>query len=133
MDLKNFNLAERIRGTELVAFGVSWDLHNCGVFRQLYFEPATGDIVMEWRPAPECAKSNWGGPSNVATACRLRFSGVTLLQLGERDEAYPTSESDCVSGISIGTDDGRERLVFEFQDKRRIEIAARSVSMERDL
>lgn len=53
--------------------------------------------------------------------------------MGARDDAYPRTESDCLAGIDLTTDDGPERLVFEFQDERQIEIAARKVTLERDL
>ena len=113
----------------LEAYGLSWDLHNWGIFRQLSFEPLSGDVVLEWIVSPDGSD----GRPNLETACRFRFVGVTLLRMGKRDDAYPASESETVSDITIRTDGVTERLLFEFQDERDIEIAARTVTLERDL
>ncbi len=132
MHLTNFTLRYESNSVELEAFGYNWDLHNQTVFRGLKFEPLTGDVTMEWTPADPSEKNPWGDFDNHASLCRLRFSGVSLLRMGSRDDAYPASESDCVESIDIIADAEPERMVFNWQDERAIEIAAKTVTMERE-
>jgi len=143
MKLENFDLDAPFGSVTLVGIGHHWDLHAWADFVGAEFMPEHDRLVLEWR-APDGQENPWGSPGNDSSGCRLVFNGVSFFQISPRDPAYPSSESRTVASISKASlsetkfrfqnswDAGEPfRLLVEFQDERRIEVEAESVSLER--
>lgn len=56
-----------------------------------------------------------------------------FLQIGKRDDAYPASEATMMASVDLLIEGDSKRLVFNCQDQRLIEIAARTVTLGRDV
>ena len=136
MLLENFNLYGPNSGVELSAFGRTWDLHNEFHFEGMRFEAGPDELVLSWRPSEYSRDPGVRG-------CRLRFRGVTSLEMTGRDGAYPSSESSCLETIDKVTPGEREyplreewlpdqpfEIEITFHDERRVRIGAQSAVFE---
>jgi hypothetical protein len=142
MRLENFDLVKPFGQIWLRGLGHSWDLHNFVVFKGLAFHPERNEMVLEWRVGTS-RTDPWCSPGNNAAGCRLRFTGVRSVSLSPRDAAFALDESTCLEMISKVVPGEREypfkqswgpdepfNLRLDFQDDRRIEVDAESVSLE---
>src|SRR5262245_41799217 len=142
MRLENFELAEPYATIELVGLGHRWDLHSWADFVGVTFTPEQDELCLEWR-VPTHERNPWGSPGNTATGCRLRFRGVRLVTMTNRDSAYPMDEALTLEAIGKAIPGETKypfkrdwepgetfNLRFEFHDERSIEIGAKEATLE---
>ncbi len=142
MKLENFDLAAPFGAIEIQGLGHDWDLHSWADFKGFSFIPETNELLLEWQ-VPVGQENPWSSRGNMARGCRLRFRGLKAVRVSERDAAYSSSDSSCVSGISKVAPGELEypfkrswgegepfHLRVTFHDERSIEIEADSASLE---
>lgn len=140
MRLLNFHLSS---STSLESNGLSWDIHNCAIFRGLSLIPQENAAVMRWRNPS--ASNSWGCVDNGFAGMQLYFKDLLFLNIGQRDDEMPMKEDWCVSDVlqvdpkstnaepylrQVLTMTDSFRLLFLFQSARAIEIESKTAELQ---